>query len=91
MESTSAVNDIPNIRVPCLAINCADDPLMPGKDLPREQAGSSPYFVMAVPRKGGHLGTFTTKSWKKVHGDMRWHTAAVKEWFDAQQALPVSG
>ncbi|KAG9043404.1 hypothetical protein FS837_009655 [Tulasnella sp. UAMH 9824] len=88
MASTSAVDDLPNIRVPCLAVNCADDPLMPGKDLPRSQARKSPFFLMAVLKKGGHLGTFTTKKWKKRNGDKRYHTALVEEWFKANEALP---
>ncbi|KAG8946404.1 hypothetical protein FRC04_011850 [Tulasnella sp. 424] len=87
MVDTSAVNDLPNIRVPCLAINCADDPLMPGEHLPRSQAMESPFVVMAVPKKGGHLGTFTTKWWKKQHGNRRYHTALVEEWFKANETL----
>ncbi|KAG8898662.1 hypothetical protein FRC00_002499 [Tulasnella sp. 408] len=88
MAETSAVNDLPNIRVPCLAVNCADDPLMPGKDLPRSQVEKSPFMVMAIPKKGGHLGTFTTKKWRKRHGEKRYHTAVVEEWFEANEALP---
>ncbi|KIO19212.1 hypothetical protein M407DRAFT_31138 [Tulasnella calospora MUT 4182] len=88
MAETSAVNDLPNIRVPCLAVNCADDPLMPGKDLPRSQARQSPFVIMAVLKQGGHLGTFTTKKWKKLHGKKRYHTAVVEEWFKANEALP---
>ena len=90
MTETSAINDLPNIRVPCLAVNCADDPLMPGEDLPRREALQSPFIVMAIPKKGGHLGTFTTKKWKKQHGDTRYHTALVKEWFETNASLPVS-
>ncbi|KAG8925088.1 hypothetical protein FRC00_004356 [Tulasnella sp. 408] len=88
MAETSAVNDLPNIRVPCLAINCADDPLMPGKDLPRSQVEKSPFMVMAIPKKGGHLGTFTTKKWRKRYGEKRYHTAVVEEWFEVNEALP---
>ncbi|KAG8924147.1 hypothetical protein FRC00_005422 [Tulasnella sp. 408] len=88
MAATSAVDDLPNIRVPCLAVNCADDPLMPGKDLPRDQARKSPFVLMAILKKGGHLGTFTTKKWKKQNGDKRYHTAVVEEWFKANEALP---
>ncbi|KAG9042425.1 medium-chain fatty acid ethyl ester synthase/esterase 2 [Tulasnella sp. UAMH 9824] len=88
MAETSAVKDLPNIRVPCLAVNYADDPLMPGADLPRSEARQSPYFVMAVPKGGGHLGTFTTKRWKKKNGTKRYHTAVVEEWFKANEALP---
>ncbi|KAG8946410.1 hypothetical protein FRC04_011856 [Tulasnella sp. 424] len=87
MAGTSAVNDLPNIRVPCLAVNCADDPLMPGEHLPRSQAMESPFVVMAVPKKGGHLGTFTTKRWKKRHGNKRYHTALVEEWFKANDDM----
>ncbi|KAG8946408.1 hypothetical protein FRC04_011854 [Tulasnella sp. 424] len=87
MAGTSAVNDLPNIRVPCLAINCADDPLMPGEHLPRSEAMESPFVVMAVPKKGGHLGTFTTQRWKKQHGNKRYHTALVEEWFKANEDL----
>ncbi|KIO19216.1 hypothetical protein M407DRAFT_11509 [Tulasnella calospora MUT 4182] len=88
MAETSAVNDLPGIRVPCLAVNCADDPLMPGKDLPRSEARKSPFVLMAIPKKGGHLGTFTTKKWRKRHGHKRFHTAVVEEWFKANEALP---
>ncbi|KAG8930531.1 hypothetical protein FRC01_002653 [Tulasnella sp. 417] len=88
MAETSAVNDLPNIRVPCLSLNCADDPLLPGKDLPRSEARQSPFVLMAVTKKGGHLGTFTTKKWKKQYGNKRYHTALVEEWFKANEAEP---
>ncbi|KAG8954358.1 hypothetical protein FRC04_011684 [Tulasnella sp. 424] len=78
MAGTSAVNDLPNIRIPCLAISCADDPLMPGEHPPRSQAMESPFVMMAVLKKGGHLGTFTRKRWKKEHGNKRYHTALVE-------------
>ncbi|KAG8941945.1 hypothetical protein FRC04_003904 [Tulasnella sp. 424] len=87
MAGTSTVNDLPNIRVPCLAVNCTDDPLMPGEHLPRSQAMESPFAVMAVPKKGGHLGRFTTKRWKKQHGNKRYHTALVEEWFKTNDDL----
>ncbi|KIO21669.1 hypothetical protein M407DRAFT_28736 [Tulasnella calospora MUT 4182] len=88
MAETSAVKDLPNIRVPCLAVNCADDPLMPGEALPRSEARKSPFVVMAVPKKGGHLGTFMAKKSRKFHGNKRYHTAVVEEWFKANQTLP---
>ncbi|KAG8930397.1 hypothetical protein FRC00_001155 [Tulasnella sp. 408] len=88
MAETSAVKDLPDIRVPCLAVNCADDSLMPRSDLPRSEARKSPYFVMTVPKNGDHLGTFTTKKWRKKNGNKRYHTAIVEEWFKANMALP---
>ncbi|KAG8954850.1 hypothetical protein FRC04_010333 [Tulasnella sp. 424] len=87
MAGTSAFNDLPNIQVPCLAVNRADDPLMPAVHLPRSQAMEAPFFVMAVPKKGGHLGTFTMRRWKKQHGNKRYHTALVEEWFKTNATL----
>ncbi|KAG8930532.1 hypothetical protein FRC01_002654 [Tulasnella sp. 417] len=90
MAATSAVNDLPEIRVPCLVVNCADDPLRAGEALPRSGAKRSPFVVMAILKKGGHLRTFTTKKWRKQHWKKRYHTAVVEEWFKANnEALPI--
>ncbi|KAG8978028.1 hypothetical protein FRC05_011143 [Tulasnella sp. 425] len=87
MAGTSFVNDLPNIRIPCLAINCADDPHMPGEHPPRSQAMESPFVMMAVLKKGGYLGTFARRRWKKEHGNKRHHTALVEGWFKANDDL----
>lgn len=61
---------------------------MPGKDLPRSQTTKSPFVMMAIPMMGGHLGAFTTKKWRRRHGEKSYHTTLVEEWFKANEALP---
>ncbi|KAF7440481.1 hypothetical protein PC9H_000826 [Pleurotus ostreatus] len=63
-----------DVKVPFLAVNAADDPVV--QDVPMH-GGDSGYVVMALTPKGGHLGWF-----EKDHGlDVkRWVTKPVLQW-----------
>ncbi|KZT05358.1 AB-hydrolase YheT [Laetiporus sulphureus 93-53] len=64
---------LPRVRVPFLALNSEDDPIV--QVLPIE-AGGNEYVVFAVTKKGGHLGWFEA-------GKRRWFTKPVMEWLKA--------
>ncbi|KAH9934794.1 AB-hydrolase YheT [Fomitopsis serialis] len=69
---------LPNIRVPFLALNAEDDPVV--QVLPVE-AGGNPYVVFAVTEKGGHLGWFeTVQSTGEVR---RWVSRPIVQWLRA--------
>ncbi|KZO91697.1 AB-hydrolase YheT [Calocera viscosa TUFC12733] len=55
-EWASCHKSILNIRVPFLAINADDDPIIVGNMLPVEEVKQSPWCVLGVTRGGGHLG-----------------------------------
>ncbi|PCH35623.1 AB-hydrolase YheT [Wolfiporia cocos MD-104 SS10] len=61
------------VRVPLLALNTADDPIV--QVLPVE-AGGNGFVAFAVTRKGGHLGWFQA-------GKRRWFSKPVVEWLRA--------
>ncbi|KAI0325714.1 AB-hydrolase YheT [Cubamyces sp. BRFM 1775] len=48
----------PDIRVPLLAINSTDDPVVSTTSLPFDQIPNSPWLVLAVTQTGGHLGWY---------------------------------
>ena len=76
-----------NIRVPFLALNAEDDPIV--QVLPVE-AGGNPYVVFAVTEHGGHLGWFEEGS---VPGrPRRWYRRPVLEWLHAMGSdmIPAS-
>lgn len=65
---------LPSIRVPYLAINAYDDPLV--QECPQHSAGNG-WVTLAFTERGGHLGWFEAS--KK--GQMkRWITKPVLEW-----------
>ncbi|KIL69730.1 hypothetical protein M378DRAFT_156964 [Amanita muscaria Koide BX008] len=64
-----------NIRVPYLAINADDDPIVQRVPLDDIQ---NDYIVMGLTRGGGHLGWFQSKSALSLE---RWTTKPVLEWF----------
>lgn len=69
---------LPKIRVPFLAINSADDPIV--AELP-QNVGESEYIVFAVTSGGGHLGWFETAD---GYGQVRrWVSRPVLEWLKA--------
>ncbi|KAJ8520423.1 hypothetical protein ONZ45_g2789 [Pleurotus djamor] len=63
-----------DVKIPFLAINAADDPVV--QDVPME-GGDSGYVVMALTPSGGHLGWFETDQGLNVK---RWVTKPVLEW-----------
>jgi len=66
------------IRVPFLAVNAEDDPIV--HVLPIE-AGGNPYVAFAVTSEGGHLGWFEPS--KKPGQATRWIRKPVVEWLKA--------
>jgi predicted alpha/beta-fold hydrolase len=70
----SSHNVVKDIRVPYLAINAADDPVV--RHVPMDGGGNG-LVVMELTTGGGHLGWFQASS---EHGD-RWTTKPVLEWF----------
>lgn len=69
---------LPKVRVPFLAINSKDDPIV--QVLPVE-AGGNEYVAFAVTEKGGHLGWF--QEGKATGGLTRWFSRPVMEWLRA--------
>ncbi|TCD69713.1 hypothetical protein EIP91_006480 [Steccherinum ochraceum] len=69
------------VRVPLLAINAADDPIV--TKLPVDEKDGccvwSPYVVFGVTEGGGHLGWFE-KDTSMPFGVKRWITKPVLEW-----------
>ena len=51
---SSSAQFLPGIRVPTLLISAADDPLVPGRVLPRACVDASPYLVPQFVPHGGH-------------------------------------
>ncbi|KAJ7774803.1 Alpha/Beta hydrolase protein [Mycena metata] len=70
----SSHNVVSKIRVPYLAINSADDPVV--RHVPMDGGGNS-LVVMALTAAGGHLGWFEAGSGGTVD---RWIKAPVLEW-----------
>jgi len=66
-----------NVRIPCLAINAQDDPII--SRFPFDVGGNG-YVTLAVTSRGGHLGWFERG---KVGGLSRWISKPVFEWLDA--------
>ncbi|EJT96636.1 AB-hydrolase YheT [Dacryopinax primogenitus] len=62
---------LPSIRVPFLAVNADDDPIVNRRMLPLQEIQGSDWCVLGVTRGGGHLGWFTGNQ----HPPTRWiHT-----------------
>ncbi|KAJ7285857.1 Alpha/Beta hydrolase protein [Mycena rebaudengoi] len=70
----SSHNVLKNIRVPYLAINSADDPIV--QHVPMDGDGN-PVVIMALTPSGGHLGWFQGES---VFTVKRWIIKPVLEW-----------
>lgn len=71
-EWSSSVHSLEGIRVPFLAINALDDPIV--AEVPLHEAGKNPLVGMVVTNKGGHLGWF-------VGGGLLGHGEHVKKWY----------
>jgi len=68
---------LPKIRVPLLAINAADDPLVPRLPVDTDRYALSPWVAFSVTEEGGHLGWFEQTS---HFGVKRWISKPVTEW-----------
>ncbi|KAH7930797.1 AB-hydrolase YheT [Leucogyrophana mollusca] len=77
-EYASSHKVLENVRVPFLAINSADDPVV--QDVPMDANGNE-WVVMVLTPYGGHLGWFEAdEGWGQVR---RWITKPVLEWLRA--------
>ncbi|KIY50566.1 AB-hydrolase YheT [Fistulina hepatica ATCC 64428] len=71
----SSINTLPDIRVPFVAINAADDPVV--RRIPAS-GGSNGLVTMVITRAGGHLGWFEAGKGEKWLG--RWIQEPVLQW-----------
>lgn len=55
-EKASSKPFLPNISIPTLLVNAADDPFLPEPCYPVEEARRSDTFFLEIPRYGGHVG-----------------------------------
>ncbi|KAJ8509095.1 hypothetical protein ONZ45_g8705 [Pleurotus djamor] len=74
-EEASSHTVLADIKIPFLAINSADDPVV--QDVPMEGSDNA-YIVMALTSGGGHLGWF--ESHKNGREIRRWIVSPVLEW-----------
>ncbi|KAF9514147.1 hypothetical protein BS47DRAFT_1382135 [Hydnum rufescens UP504] len=75
----SSHHDVPKIRVPFLAINAADDPIV--GFVPSEETARSLTCALAVTPSGGHLGWFHGGGW--FGKPERWIRQPALEWLRA--------
>nr|GAT60696.1 predicted protein [Mycena chlorophos] len=64
-----------DVRVPCLTINAADDPVVQRVQMAAKDAQKSGYLITAITESGGHLAWFSGRKGRK-----RWTTKPVMEW-----------
>ncbi|KAI6109175.1 AB-hydrolase YheT [Pisolithus croceorrhizus] len=77
-EYASSHKVLGDVRIPFLAINTADDPVV--QEVPMDAKGNE-WVIMALTSHGGHLGWFEAdESWGQVR---RWIKRPVLEWFHA--------
>ncbi|KAG2132494.1 AB-hydrolase YheT [Suillus bovinus] len=77
-EYSSSHNVLSTIKIPLLAINAADDPVV--QDVPMDVEGDG-WVIMALTPCGGHLGWFEPdEGWGQVR---RWIKRPVVEWLRA--------
>ncbi|TCD69717.1 hypothetical protein EIP91_006484 [Steccherinum ochraceum] len=84
----SSHNLLPKIRVPLLAINAADDPLVPRLPVDTDRYTLSPWVVFSVTAEGGHLGWFEKDNSSRF-GVKRWITKPVLEWMQLMGEVAV--
>ncbi|KAI0941687.1 hypothetical protein AcW1_003505 [Taiwanofungus camphoratus] len=76
----SCHDKLDRVRVPLLAISAADDPVVLAD--PPYEVGGNGWVVLAVTKKGGHLGWFEA-SGPGLFGVTRWVTKPILEWLRA--------
>jgi len=76
-EYSSSHTVLGNVKIPLLAINAGDDPVV--QDVPMD-AGGNGWVIMALTPYGGHLGWFEPEGWGQVR---RWIKRPVLEWLRA--------
>lgn len=83
----SSHKDVHNIKVPFLAFNTLDDPVV--AEIPLDEIGRSEWVAQVVTAKGGHLGWFEEGAWNVGGLTMfggpppRWIRKPVLEWLQA--------
>lgn len=53
---SSCLQYLPDIQVPALLVNAADDPFLSASCYPRKMAAKHPLLQLEIPRRGGHVG-----------------------------------
>ncbi|CDO78054.1 Carbohydrate-Binding Module Family 1 protein [Trametes cinnabarina] len=77
----SSSNVVQRIKVPCLAINSWDDPIVGAKSLPIHQVKQRcPWVILAVTRAGGHLGWYERDANGRI---ARWYVRPVLQFLAA--------
>ena len=81
-EWSSAVTPLPGIRIPFLAINAKDDPIV--AEAPVQEIGKNPFVSLVLTKQGGHLGWFVGGG---IAGtgkpSTKWNVQPCLEWFEA--------
>lgn len=81
-EWASADKSLASIRIPFLAINAIDDPIV--AEVPLHEAGKNPLVAIVLTRRGGHLGWFTGGGLAGYGARVgRWYVTPVCEWLEA--------
>lgn len=81
-EWASSDRSLSGIRIPFLALNALDDPIV--AEVPVQEAGKNPFVGMVLTRHGGHLGWFQGGGFAGRGGPPgKWFQKPVTEWFDA--------
>jgi len=70
-RKSSSANFVQNITIPTLLVNAADDPFLSDSCFPYEQAKSSEFFNLEVPKYGGHVGFMPFKNGTKYWSEQR--------------------
>ncbi|KAL4067606.1 Alpha/Beta hydrolase protein [Scleroderma yunnanense] len=84
-EYASSHKVLGDVRIPFLAINASDDPVV--QDVPMD-AGENEWVIMALTSHGGHLGWFEVDDagWGQVR---KWIRHPVLEWFHATAEVMI--
>ncbi len=76
---SSAHQSLAGIRVPFLAMNALDDPIV--AEVPLHEAGKNPWVGMCITKVGGHLGWFEGGGFLGKGGPPnKWNVRPVVEW-----------
>ncbi|KAK8845607.1 hypothetical protein IAR55_006323 [Kwoniella newhampshirensis] len=90
-EWASPKNVLQGVKVPLLAINAFDDPVIDGEALPVEELQASSHIYAAVTGSGGHLGWFDGPYFDKVKSRQRWVLKPISEFLTAaSRDLPLA-
>jgi predicted alpha/beta-fold hydrolase len=85
----SSVIDIPYISVPSLFLSALDDPICSNEVIPYEEIQANPYTILAITKRGGHLGWFRNGS-DNLFPRARWFATPVGEFIHAVMEAKLS-